>query len=156
MRFFWYLMIACAALAACAHTDTSAGVPFPGGPPSNACSTGTTVALVDPLPGTTNVPTQVRRVVIASSPGIRISRAGLVLVSAQKAGGNLGPRELVGPIPSPTTSPAPPTPFPSPLYYAAQGFRLKPNHAYYVDVAVLGSSCTPTRISGARFETAPY
>ena|ERR1700722_19845907 len=157
MRTLWYIVTISALLVACGHTDTSAGVPFPGNPGSNACTTGTTVALSYPLPGATNVPAGTRTIVIASSPGIRLSNAALVLVPAHgRSNSKLGPRVLLGPVPSPSASPSAPTPFPSTLFYAAKGFHLKRSHTYYVDVAELRSSCTASRISGARFKTAPY
>jgi hypothetical protein len=155
MRLFWCLATACALLCACVY-DGSAGVPFPGNPPSNACTTGTALALEYPLPGSSNVPTQTREIVVASSPGIRVANAALILVPKNGSSSpKLGPRILFGPVPSPSTMPLP-TPFPSPIYYAAKGFRLRPNRVYDVAVASVRSSCAHSPISGARFKTAPY
>lgn len=144
-------------VTACGIGDHSAGVPFPGNPPSNRCTTSTTVALLDPIPGASNVPTGTQRIVIASSPAIHISGGALALVPTHGTSNpKLGPDSLFGPVPSPSTSQPPSTPFASPVYYAARGFRLRPNPAYDVDVAVLGSSCKRSRIAGATFKTAPY
>lgn len=41
-------------VTACGIGDHSAGVPFPGNSPSNRRTTGTTVALLDPIPGASN------------------------------------------------------------------------------------------------------
>lgn len=155
MRSFWCLVTACGILTACVY-DGSAGVPFPGNPPSNRCTTGTALALQDPLPGSSSVPIQMQKIIIASSPAIRIANAALVIVPVHgPTNPKLGPRALFGPVPSPSVSPLP-TPFPSPLYYAAKGFHLRPNHVYDVAVAVLRSSCSRSLISGARFKTAAY
>lgn len=156
MRLIWCLVTVCGVLCACGIGDHSAGTPFPGNPPSNNCKIGTLVALEDPLPGSTSVPVQTRELVIASNVAIRIANAALVIVPVHGSPNHkLGPRILFGPVAAPTISPLP-TPFPGPIYYAAKGFRLKPNRVYNVDVALLGSSCTHSVISGARFKTAPY
>jgi hypothetical protein len=156
MRSVWWLLLLCGLVAAC-HPDPDAGVPYPGNPVPGGCSSGTTVALAIPLPGATNVPAQTREIFVASSPGIRLPNIAIALVPLRSASGHqLGPRRLVGPVATPFESPVPPSPFPSPLYYVANGFRLKRNHTYFVDVAVLGSSCKPTKIPVATFRTAPY
>jgi hypothetical protein len=156
MRSIWCLITVCGILTACGIGDHSAGIPFPGNPPSNKCTTGTIVALEDPLPGSTSVPTQTRQIIIASSVAIRNANAALVIVPAHGSlNPNLGPRRLFGPVPSPTISPLP-TPFSNPIFYAAKGFRLKPNRVYDVAVSILGSSCNYSVIGGARFKTAPY
>lgn len=155
--YLWSFIFLCSVVAACSPFDSAAGVPYGGNPPPNGCSTGTTVALAEPLPGATNVPAQTRKIYIASSPGIRLADAAVVLAQIHgPSDPHLGPRRLVGPVATPFITPLPPNPFPSPLYYIADGFRLKRNHAYYVEVAVLGSSCRHTKIVGARFKTAPY
>lgn len=152
-RLIWSFITACGFLTACGITDLSAGTPFPGNP-SHTCNTGTTLALVVPLPGNTSVPAQTRTIIIASSPGIRVAHVALVVVSTQGAPGSKGPRLLFGPIPAPTSTPLPPSPFPSPVFYAATGFRLRADRAYGVDVAILGSNCTRGPINGAIFRTA--
>lgn len=157
MRSLWCIALLFGFVAACTHPDPEAGVPYPGNPGPQGCNTGTTLSLADPLPGATNVPAQTREIFIASSPGIRLANAAIVLTPADGASDpHLGPRRLVGPVATPSISPLPPSPFPSPLYYAADGLRLKRNHTYFVDVAVLGSSCKHAKIAGATFKTAPY
>lgn len=143
-------------LAACSISDPGAGSPYPGHtstpptPPASACSTGTQVVLVDPVPGS-HVSSKLRKIKIASSGAITTAKAALSVVVIGAMKGEV--RALYGPVPAPTSSPAAPIPFPSPAYYAARGFSLEPARTYVVQVAVLHSACKITTIDGAKFRT---
>jgi hypothetical protein len=149
IKFAWSAMAACS-LGACGTGDLSAGVPYPGGPPrkpSNNCTTGTQVALVEPVPGT-RVPPGIRSIKIASRLTITSPNAALAL---QTSNGTLtSPRPLVGPVRRPKHARAP---FRHPVYYEARGFDLRASRTYTVNVASVTASCTPSPINGAIFKT---
>jgi hypothetical protein len=149
ITFAWSAIAVCS-LGACGIGDLSAGVPYPGGPPrtpSNNCSTGTQVALVEPVPGKRVAP-GIHSIKIASSLTIASPNAALVL---QASNGTLtSPHPLVGPIRRPKHAPAP---FRHPVYYEARGFDLVASQTYTVNVASVTASCTPSPINGAIFKT---
>jgi hypothetical protein len=134
-------------LTACGISDLTAGNPFPGSPSHMPCSTGTQVALADPLPGAVVAATK-RPIKIVSNLTISNAKAALALKTSR--GFMTPPRPLIGPIPKPKNAP---TPFPSPLYYEARGFALQSSTMYAVEVASIGSNCRPKPISGAIFKT---
>ena len=147
---FAWCAIAICSLGACGIGDLSAGIPYPGAPPTpptNACSTGTEVALVVPLPGTHVAPTR-RHVTIASNLTITNPTAALLLQNS--AGVATSPQPLVGPVRKPKHAPAP---FRHPVYYEARGFDLMPSQTYTVYVASVTPNCTPSPIHGAIFKT---
>jgi hypothetical protein len=149
ITFAWSAIAVCS-LGACGIGDLSAGVPYPGGPPrkpSNNCSTGTQVALVEPAPGR-HVPPGIRSIKIASNLTITSPNAALEL---QTSNGILtSPRPLVGPIRKPKHAPAP---FRHPVYYEGRDFNLIASQTYMVDVASVTANCTPSPINGAIFKT---
>lgn len=148
-RLAWSAIAVCS-LGACGVGDLSAGVPYPGSPPhkpSNYCSTGTQVALVEPRPGT-HVPPGVRSIKIASRLTITSPNAALVL---QASNGTLTlPHPLIGPIRKPKHAPSP---FRHPVFYEGRGFDLRASRTYAVDVASVTANCTPSPINGAIFKT---
>lgn len=141
-------------LAACGIGDLSAGTPYPGPssspptpPPQQACSTGTQLALVDPLPGA-RVTATTRPIKIVSNHAISDAEAALALKILK--GPTTSPRLLLGPVRKPKHSP---TPFPRNVYYEARGFELRPSRTYTVELASIKSDCKPNPISGAIFKT---
>lgn len=153
MTFAWYVL-AIGSLAACSISDPNAGTPYPGGssspptpPPRTVCSTGTQVALADPLPGARVSPTE-RPIKIVSNDAISNAEAALALKTLK--GVTTSPRLLFGPIRKPNHSPSP---FRRNVYYEARGFELKASTTYQVEVASIGSDCKPDPISGAIFKT---
>ncbi len=151
---FAWCILAIGGLAACSTSDPSAGTPYPGGssspptpPPEQACSTGTQLALADPLPGT-RVMATTRPIKIVSNHAISDADAALVLETLKDV--TTSPRPLFGPIRKPKHSPAP---FRRNVYYEARGFELQPSTTYKVEVASIESNCKPDPISGAIFKT---
>jgi hypothetical protein len=157
-RFNAIMFAACAlaigSLTACSIGDPSAGSPYPGPssspptpPPKQACSTGTQLALVDPLPGA-HVMATTRPIKIVSNHVISDAQAALALKILK--GATTSPRPLFGPIRKPKHSP---TPFPRNVYYEARGFELQPSKTYKVELASIKSDCKPDAIGGAIFKT---
>lgn len=153
---FAWCVLAIGSLAACGISDLSAGTPYPGRssspptpPPKTPCSTGTQVALADPLPGARVSATE-RPIKIVSNNVISDAQAALALKPLK--GVTTSPQPLFGPIRKPKHAP---TPFRRNVYYEARGFELKSSRTYKVEVASIGSTCKPNPISGAIFETKP-
>jgi|SRR5579871_1571377 len=151
---FAWCVLAIGSLTACGISDLSAGTPFPGRssspptpPPKQACSTGTQLALVDPLPGA-RVMATTRPVKIVSNHAISDAEAALALKILK--GARTSSRPLFGPIRKPKHSP---TPFPRNVYYEARGFELQSSKTYKVELASIKSDCKPNPISGAIFKT---
>jgi hypothetical protein len=151
VRSLWCGLVMSGAMAGCGISDLSAGTPYPGNPPSGFCTTGTSLALSVPAPGATDVPVTLRGVTIASSSLIHVAGASLWLVA--KNGNEIGPRLIEGPVSPPTGVPSP---FPSPVFYSARGFRLRPNRSYFVSLSIAGSACAKSPISQATFKTGPF
>ena len=107
---------------------------------------------MDPVPGT-SVSSKIGKIEIASSGALTTPKAALSVIALGAMKGQV--KVLYGPVPAPTLSPAAPIPFPSPGYYAARGFWLKPARPYIVQIAVLHSTCKITTINGAKFRTLP-
>jgi hypothetical protein len=151
---FAWCVLAIGSLAACGISDLSAGTPYPGRssspptpPPKTECSTGTQVALADPLPGARVSATE-RPIKIVSNHTISNTHPALALKTLKGVTGS--PRRLFGPIRKPKNAPAP---FRRNVYYEARGFELQPSTTYKVEVASIGSTCRPNPISGAIFRT---
>jgi hypothetical protein len=146
-----------------------------GTPSALLCTTGTTLVLVKPLPGS-RVPATTGSIEVASNYAI-LNRASLAAASSRSSA---APKThpLEGPVPAPTPSPTPtpiptspsatptptskptatPTPYPtppfqSPVYYEAKGFVLRPQTAYQVEVAIPHADCLYKPIRGAIFYT---
>jgi hypothetical protein len=154
-------------LAGCG-TGTGSSI---GGNASPNCSTGTLVVLFQPNPGSRVSPKE-KVIEIASSAVI--TKAGVALALGIIGGNGNEIRRLYGPLATPSPSPTPsatppvappldsrslrptstvPQELPSPFYYAARGYSLKPRQTYGVSIASLHSACRISRIQGAYFRT---
>jgi hypothetical protein len=176
-RVAWLLLTAWS-LSACGGSSTSSAQPQSNGNPE--CSTRTQLLLVDPIPGSVDVPTSMHTIEIVSNLVIQNPN---VAIAAVVVGSNATPSPslLAGPVAQPTPTPTPvptPTPFPTPTpskkktpppatptpqplpfptpyyYYIARGFNLHSERNYQIDVAQVGSNCTYSPIAGATFRTA--
>jgi hypothetical protein len=167
----WCMLIALA-LASCGGGGSGSG----SAPPAKYCSTGTELVLFYPVPGT-KVPAATKSIYVASNYAI-ISQRRLAARPSDFKGGPLYSYPLTGPVAEPTPTPTPtpiptppsatptpsakpsssPTPFPTPpfsgaVYYVAQGFHLKPQRKYTVEVASQNGTCIDSPIQGAMFST---
>jgi hypothetical protein len=156
-------------IAACGGGGTTSN---PSTTTLGACSTGTLLVLVNPVPGSTGVPTTTS-VIVASMGAVIYQNSALAIIPTSTGAPIAGttpspPQLLVGPVvaptpaptatpmpggPSPTPAPSVPLPFANPTYYQASGFVLSSNTTYAVEIANLNAGCVDSPIIGATFST---